>query len=146
MSFGKSVIALHQKTLSGSNDMDKLDKKINELLEARIASLTQQLEDEKGVLDKIGDLFGCATSHRSSACSRELQKCINTLEDRRREHDETIRHISNELQALLNAQDDGYPKKGGKTIKSCTKKCNKSKKRTCRRTKIRGRIRTFRFG
>ena len=142
MSFGKSVIALHQKTLS--HDIDDLDKIINELLEARIASLTQQLEDEKGVLDKIGDLFGCATSHRSSACSRELQKCIKRLEDRRREHDENIRHISNELQALLQA--DGYPKKGGKTIKSCTKKCNKSKKRTCRRTKIRGRIRTLRFG
>jgi hypothetical protein len=141
MSFGKSVIALHQKTLSGSNDMDKLDKIINELLEARIASLTQQLEDEKGVLDKIGDLFGCATSHRSSACSRELQKCIKRLEDRRREHDENIRLISNELQALLNAQDEGYLKGGAKTIKLCTKKCNKSNKKTCRR----GRTRTFRF-
>ena len=145
MSFGKSVIALHRKTLS-SNDMDKLDKKINELLEARIESLTQQLEDEKGVLDKIGDLFGCATSHRSSACSRELQKCIKTLEDRRREHDETMRHISNELQELLNAEDEGYPKGGAKTIKPCTKKCNKSNKRTCRRTQNRGRTRTFRFG
>ena len=67
LSFGKAVIALHEKNMRCG--MDDLDKKINELLQARIALLTQQLEDEKGVLDKIGDLFGCATSRRSSECS-----------------------------------------------------------------------------
>ena len=140
-SFGQALIDLHTNNLSCPHGaIDKSDEQINELLEARIASLTQQLEDEKGVLDKIGelfgDLFGCAASRRPSACSRELQKHIKILEDRQRAHDENMKYISNELQALLDAKNG--PKGGANP---CTKKYNKSNKRICR-TQIRTRTRT----
>ena len=135
LSFGKAVIALHEKNMRCG--MDDLDKKINELLQARIALLTQQLEDEKGVLDKIGDLFGCATSRRSSECSRELLKYTKILDDRRNEYEETMRNISNELQLQ-----DACSKGGAKTVNPRTKKYNKSNKRICRRTRTRTRTRT----
>jgi hypothetical protein len=144
MSFGDAVIRQYEQTLN-HGAIDKADEQLNELLKARIAALTQRLEDEKGVLDKIGelfgDLFGCAASRRPSACSRELQKYIKIVEDRRREHDENMKYISNELDALLDAKNG--PKGGAK--KSCTKKYNKSNKRICRtqiRTRARARTRT----
>ena len=82
VSFGDAVIKQYTENLS-HGAINKSDKKINELLEAKIAALTQRLEDEKGVLDKIGDLFGdlfgCAATRRPSACSRELQNYIKIL-------------------------------------------------------------------
>jgi len=154
VSFGDALINLYTKSMSHPA-IDVRDKKLNELLEAKIASLTQRIEDEKGVLDKIGDFFGCAASRRPSDCERDLQKYIKILENRRREHDENMDYISKELKALLDARNKG-PKGGAKP---CTKKHNKSNKRICRRpqirirtrgrttrTRIRGRDRLLRFG